>query len=77
MANNASDSPNHKNCRKDMSFGESLGMAMVAATGAGAYNMDPLISSAAVAGAASNLDAQNSGLNKMTEMVSIHFTNIF
>ena len=43
---------------------------MTAATGAGAFTMDPLISSAAVAGAsmtAQNMDAQ--GDNEMTKMV--------
>ena len=66
-------SPNHKNGRKDITFGESLGVAMVAATGAGAYHMDPLISSAAVAGAsmtASNLDIQRRGANEISKMVT-------
>ena len=52
MDNNKNcQSPNDSACPKDLTFGESLGMAMVAATGAGAYHVDPLISSAAVAGA--------------------------
>ena len=47
----ANASPSLRPCPKDTTFGDSLGMAMTAATGAGAFTMDPLISSAAVAGA--------------------------
>ena len=73
VTNISGNSPDHKNCRKDMAFGESLGMAMVAGVGAGAYHMDPLISSAAVAGAsmtAENLQTTESSLNEMAKMVT-------
>ena len=43
---------------------------MVAATGAGAYHVDPVISSAAVAGASSNLDCKK---NDESRMVCINF----
>ena len=72
-------SPNDSACPKDLTFGESLGMAMVAATGAGAYHVDPLISSAAVAGASSNLDCKKNESNKMvwiTELFRHKFVKI-
>ena len=68
-------SPNHRQCEKDITFGESLGMAMVAATGAGAaYNNEPLISSAAVAGAsvsAQNISCKQTDFSKMVSHVQI------
>ena len=47
-------------------------MAMVAATGAGAYHVDPLISSAAVAGAsvsASNLECKKNEAARMVRKI--------
>ena len=73
-------SPNDSACPKDLTFGESLGMAMVAATGAGAYHVDPLISSAAVAGASSNLDCKKNDASKMVwinMLLTSKFKNIF